>query len=179
MKKRAMDSLESIYGNCQGSPDDDCRLWRGAMANRYPVSTMRDDSKASGQRQVHVRRRVWELAKGQPAPAGPRYVLIATCGHDRCVSEKCLKLVTKAQRLRQAAARGAYSSPAFRAKVAAAKRAGSKLSDAGVAELQAGLEPVRVIAQRLNLSVGYAYAVQRGEHRRDYSGPFAALVPRI
>jgi len=187
-----LDSLERIYAKCEPEPREDgregfCMLWTGGMSSgggrggigrRYPVAQARDETKASGQRQVHVRRRVWELSRSQPAKAGPRWVLVATCGHERCVAEDCLKLLAKGARLRQAVAKdGAFKSIAFRAKVAEGRRRESKLTDEAVAELQAGAEPLRVLASRHGISLGYAYAVWRGEHRVDYRSPLAALLP--
>lgn len=169
-------SLEKIYNRCV--PDDGCMLWQGAMAaDRYPIAQEPAPDKPHGQRQVHVRRKVFELARGTPAPAGPRYVLVATCDKARCVAEGCVQLQTKGARLRQAVKAGAFKSPAFRAKVAAGRRRDSDLSDDDVAAILASDEPVRVLADRYGISLGYAYAVQRGKNRRDYSSPFAALVP--
>lgn len=176
-------SLEKIYGKCVADADPDqpqqppCMLWQGGMAKKYPVLQEQDASRPHGQRQVHVRRKVFELAKGKPAPAGPRYVLVATCGKERCVAEGCLEVLTKAKRIRQVAAQGVFQTPAFRAAVAEGRRRNSDVDEATVAEIRASTEPGRVLAARHGLSPGYVYAIKRGQHRRDYRSPFAALVP--
>lgn len=165
-------TLARIYGHCDD--EDGCRLWNGALLKkRYPICQEPAPERPHGQRQVHVRRLVWELATGAPAPAGPKYVLVARCGHERCVAEDCLVLMTKGRRLRLAAAGG--RSLAYRAKVAAGRRRGSKLSDEAVAGVFGSEEKVEAIAARLGISVGYASALRRGEARRDYTSPFAAL----
>lgn len=175
MRVNVLQSLELIYGKC--IEDGECRLWQGAMNRQYPIHQMKDPTKKHGQRQVHVRRRVWELAKGQQAKPGPRYVLVANCGNDRCVSEACLQVITKSKRLRQVAATGVFSSLAFRAKVSAGRRRGSELSDDAVSEIRTSEEPVAVLAERHSLSKGYTYAVKQHRNRRDYTSPFAALLP--
>ncbi len=165
-------TLERIYAHCVDN-EDGCMLWKGGMSKRYPICQEPAPDRPHGQRQVHVRRKVWELAKGAPAPTGPKYVLVANCGHARCVAEDCLVLMTKGKRLRQAAVGG--RSLAYRAAVAAGKRRGSKLSDEAVAGVFGSDEKVRAIAARLGISVGYASALRRGLARRNYSSPFAAL----
>ena len=59
----------------------DCLLWQGGMMRgRYPVA-----QDPGTRKQFYVRRRVWELAKGKPAPAGPRFVSSASCRSLQCV----------------------------------------------------------------------------------------------
>jgi hypothetical protein len=169
-------TLERIYARCEET-EEGCLLWNGGMAKRYPIAQEPAPDRAHGQRQIHVRRKVWELAKGKPAPAGPRYVLVAKCGEERCVAEDCLKLITKGERLKQAVKAGAFQSLVFRARVAAARRRNSKLSDDGAAEIRSSNEPGHVLAARHDISAGYACAIKAGTSRRDYSSPFAALQP--
>jgi hypothetical protein len=174
-------TLERIYARCEVD-EDGCRIWQGAMTKegRYPITQVQDASKPHGQRQVHVRRMVWELAKGKPARSGPRYVLVAECGKNRCVDEGCLQLLSKSTRLKQTAATGIFANVMHRAKVAQGRRRQSKLSDEQVSLLRARAaagEPVDELAIEYGLSRGYAYAVIRGKNRGDFTSPFAALIP--
>lgn len=174
-------TLERIYARCEVD-EDGCRLWTGSTMKdgKYPIAQVQDATRPHGQRQVHVRRMVWELAKGKPAKSGPRYVLVAKCEKPRCVDEDCLQLLAKSTRLKQTAATGIFANVIHRAKVAEGRRRGSKLPDDQVARLKARAaagERVDSLAIEYGVSKGYAYAVIRGTNRGDYTTPFAALIP--
>jgi hypothetical protein len=138
---------------------------------------MIDRERPTGQRQVHVRRMVWELARGAAAPPVPKYVLVPRCGHALCVADGCLEVMTKRKRIRQAVEAGAFDSLAFRAAISAGRSRDSVLQGEGLDRLRYGEEPVPALASELGVSLGYAYAVRSGVNRRDYTAPFAGLVP--
>jgi hypothetical protein len=167
-------TLERIYAHCEES--DGCMLWKGGMIkDRYPIAQEPAPELKRNQRQIHVRRKVYELAKGHPAPSGPRWVLVAKCGEDRCVAEGCLQLMTKGKRLHLAYEQGTLLTAAHQAKVAATRRERSKLPENGAAAIRESTEPGHVLAARHGISEGYALAIRSGARRRDHSSPFAAL----
>src|SRR4051812_30368660 len=134
-------TLDRIYSRCTDDEGDGCRLWQGGMSKRYPICQEPAPERSHGQRQVHVRRLVWQLAKGAPAPVGPKWVLMASCRDDRCVADAHLVLLTKAKRLRMEAEENGRSL-AYRAAVAAGRRRNSDLTDADVAAIRASTDPL-------------------------------------
>ena len=169
-------TLSKIRARC--TECGDCLLWPGGMmSGKYPIATEAVPGQPGQQRQIYVRRRVWELAKGKAAPPSPRFVLTTRCKSLRCVAPDHLVLMSKSKRLRQAVKEGAFQSVAYRAKVSAGRRRRSKLPDDAAAQIRASSEPGSVLAARHGISVGHACAIKAGTARRDYSSPFAALQP--
>lgn len=60
--------------------------------------------------------------------------------------------------------------PVQRARIAAGKRAVSKLSDEAAADIAASIEPLRVVAERHGISIGHAGRVRTGVWRRPLAG---------
>lgn len=170
-------TLERIYSKCRSEPGEPCQIWLGMAPEGYPRVAVRDPSYASGQRQIFVRRLVYELAKGRPAPSGRRHVLVAKCGHDLCVSEDCLQLITRSQLVQAVADTGAFASVKHRAAIAAGRRRSSHLTDEAIQQLRASAKITKEQAAQLGISRAYAYSIRSGRSRIDYTSPFAALQP--
>ena len=100
----------------------------------------------------------------------------SNCGNRLCVNPSHLRIVTKRALIKRVADTGVFRKNSFRANVAAAKRIGSKLSDASVQEIRDSDEPVKSLAERYGISEAYAYMIRRGQWRRDYSNPFSGLM---
>ncbi|MCE2909395.1 MAG: HNH endonuclease [Burkholderiaceae bacterium] len=152
--------------------DGDCLRWTGSMVGkRHPAFT----DNTAGRKTVLVRRALWERKHG-PVPAG--HVLRCTCGMERCVLPAHATPKTYQQIALECGALGLMSGPVRSQRIARAKRAGpqAKISDAQVAELRAGADPIPVLAERFGISEAYAYRVQRGEARRDHVTPWQGLM---
>lgn len=165
-------TLDRIRAHCDEC--DDCLLWRGGLLGKqYPYAKEWLDARGK-QQQIYVRRRVWELSTGKPAPKGSTVITIS-CDNPRCVAYPHLVAMSRSKRLKQAASSGVFQSLAFRAKVSAARTRDSDLTDEDVAAIRSSEELGRVLAEQHNISVGYACALKAGQARPDYRNPFAAL----
>jgi hypothetical protein len=65
--------------------------------------------------------------------------------------------------------------PMERARMAAGKRAGSRVSDAQCAEIRASTEPLRVFAERFRISISHASDIRRGTVRRPLCAPGSSI----
>lgn len=146
----------------------DCKLWTGALIHgKAPVITI-DDKK------VYVKRRVMALL-GRNVE---HKCVTSDCTNKLCIEPAHLVVTTKGGIARRTAASGALSTPLCGAKVAAALRAKSKLSQAAVQAIRASDKPVIELAAENNISESYVYMIRRGDFRKDYSSPFAGLGAR-
>ena len=102
----------------------------------------------------------------------------ATCGEKLCVNPAHMRPTTRKAVARKAAQQGAFSSMARAAKIAEARRLGSKLTDEQVAYIRASAAPHVHIAARFGVSKQYVSAIRRNMARKDYRNPFAALTMR-
>lgn len=144
----------------------DCLLWTGSFVHdAAPVISVKN-------KKLYVKRYMLEL-EGQNIKGK---CVISTCGHDSCVNRKHLLVVTRATVIKRTAATGVFATNAVRARVAAGKRARSKLSQEAAIEIRNSSEPVPVLAAKHGITEAYGYMIRRGQFRRDYSNPFAALI---
>lgn len=132
--------------------EGDCVLWMGVYNNKSPQVFIDG-------RYHMVRRLLWQAERG-PIPAGlhPR----CTCGEPRCVNLEHVRLRTTRQIGKDAAKTGAWSAPLRRAKLAAAARARSRLTQADVDRIREA-DNAAAIARELGISRSTATKIRRGQ----------------
>jgi hypothetical protein len=172
-------TIERIRARCEICSDEDggCWLWRGGMMrDKYPIAQEAAPELHCGQRQFYVRRRMYELSTGRKAPTTPAHVITCTCGHDRCVAPHHTAKRSKSQVLRESEA-VTLVNRLNAAKNARRRAATSKVPDHAVATIRGSERPLREIAHEWGISISWAAALRSGAARRDYSSPFASLMP--
>lgn len=131
--------------------EGDCLIWEGVWNNGSPQVYL------DGKYQM-VRRVLWQAEHG-PIRRGlhPR----CTCGEQRCVRLAHIRLRTTRQIAQDAAKTGSWSSLLRRAKIAAARRKASKLTQDDVARIRAA-ETGAAIARELGISKSMAAKIRSG-----------------
>lgn len=136
--------------------DGDCLIWQGAMNERGP-------SMKVGGKQYSVRQAVWSNRAGRPFPKG----WVATVG---CGRKACLEHVVGMTRAAFNAKLNKRINPIRSRKVAAAKRANSRLSQDAVRAIRLDDRPMAVVAAEHGISTAYGYMLRREEFRKDFGG---------
>lgn len=151
---------------------DGCWLWTGPITETgQPQASMRTPD---GRKTLLVRRLVWRLAHPNCKPAGSNLWAYAACETERCVHPDHVRL-----RTRSSAMKNAEYSPLRNAKIAATKRAKSKLSQDVVREDILTSEETNVaVAARLGCNQSFIQKIRSGVARKEYSTPFAGLGAR-
>lgn len=145
----------------------DCLIWTGSFVHDVaPVISI-------GNKKLYVKRVLMEQAGKDIHGKCVR----SSCGQSSCVNPKHLEIVTKAAVIKHTASTGVFSTNAVRARVAAAKRSTSKLSQEAATEIRNSDEPMKDLASRYGITEAYGYMIRRGQFRRDYSNPFSGLMP--
>lgn len=171
-KKMTPDVYRRLIARCVECGD--CLLWQGAMGGSGTVTP----STSIGKKRYYVRRLMWEKKGLGPAPAdkGVR----ATCGEARCVAPKHLQLTTKSESGKRAGAAGKFSTISRIQRLAATKQATqSPLTWDQVREIRDGTDRLKDAAERYGVSIHTISKIRRGIAWRDYSNPFAALMPAM
>lgn len=140
--------------------DGDCLRWTGGCSGGHP-------SIYEGRKTRLVRRLLWEEGRG---PIPPGKVVLCTCGTPKCVNIDHCKAVTRSGIGKDAARRGAFSSPVRAAKIAEAKRKESLVSQDDVRRIRESDEPTYVLAARHGICASTVHAYKTGARRREYSG---------
>jgi hypothetical protein len=120
-------------------------------------------------RSVHARKWVYETTTGKKLQQ--RFATSARCGNDRCVSPACVVAISRSRLMRERAARGMQQA----ARISAGR--GSKVSLEAARDIRSSDEPGYVLAERYGITVGYANLIKRNKARKEYSNPFAGLMP--
>ena len=149
----------------------ECWIWQqGTTSNGYPQVKLR------GRGVQLVRRIAAEIAGKKLSPKQP---VETTCWEKLCVNPAHMRPTTRSAIGKQAAQRGAFSSPTRAAKIAAARRAsGVKLSDEQVDEIRESSDPGPLLAKKYGVHRSYIVKIRRGEVMRDYGNPFFGLMAR-
>lgn len=157
-------TLEEIHARCEEVGD--CWIWQDAVsATGYPIMRRRPGPC------LLVRRVAVEL---DGRPAAPRQPVAASCGDKRCCNPEHLAPTTLSAVGAAAAAKGAYSSPTRGAKIAKAKRATGKLTEAIAAEIRASDETGPVLAARYGVDKSLINSIRSGKAWKTYTGNFFA-----
>lgn len=145
----------------------DCLEWTGPIHRRCkaPIFNRKD-------RKVYVRREVAHLSGKLIAGR----CVTAACRNQLCVNPDHLRVVSRAVIQRRTAASGAWTGIHIKMKVAAAKRAVSKLSQEDVRIIRMSAVPVPELARHYGISEAYTYMILRHQSRIDYQSPFAGLL---
>jgi len=161
-------TLDDIRVRCEECGE--CWHWigYGGLGGRHPQIKM-PDGKAK-----LVRRLAFEAWRGQ-IKLGLR--VLATCGDPRCINPEHQRAMTESQKGKRAAARGAFSSPARGAKIAASRRGThAKLTLEQALEIRMSEESGPALSERYGIHRSRVNAIKRGEAWRDYGNPFAGLM---
>jgi hypothetical protein len=129
--------------------------------------------KHEGQHKL-LRRLIYELHHGKPIQEGRR--ILPTCGNVLCVAPDHIKAMTESQKGKQAAARGAFSSPVRGKRIAEQRRLTlAKLTLEQAQEIRCSSESGPVLAERFGINKSRVNAIKRGDAWKDYSSPWAGL----
>ena len=146
----------------------ECWEWTGAMQTRSRVPVMRYQGNSAPVRRV--------LAQALGHQIQGR-VATFRCGNQLCCNPEHLWVTSKTILQRRTNATVVrYMHPTRRARVAAARRVGAKLSPESVAEIREDTRPQRVIAAAHGISQTTVSRIKRGALWRDYSNPFSHLL---
>lgn len=140
----------------------DCLEWQGCFCQgKHPQINL------GAGRVAAVRRVLWEVEHG-PVPAGLQVGM--TCKNWRCVCPEHL-----AARTRSKASRGRTRSLQERINIAAGRRTASHLTMDDVRTMRTSDEPVRQLAARYGVTLGYVWRIRRGEAWADTASPWRGL----
>lgn len=169
------ETLELMHIAEQTEEVGDCLVWTGAMSSTgYPIMKVHGCPCATVRRilvgLVGDRRGSKDLAPRQP--------VLMTCDERTCIDPKHMLISTTAAVAQRAADRGAFSSLARGAKIAASRRGNGKLTEEIAAEIRLSDESGPVLSQRYGVNRSLVNNIKRGLAWRDYSSPFAGLGAR-
>lgn len=167
-KRLIADTLEimSILGRTEELAD--CLLWTGATGDTgHPIY------KPYACPCTLVRRAMFRLAGGNLLPRKP---IDSHCNERLCVNPAHLFQSTSSKIAIKAAKRGAFSSKARSAKIAAAKRAKGKLTLEQAREIRMSSESGPVLALRYGVNRSLINNIKAGRAWKDYANPFAGLM---
>ena len=155
-----------LMDRCKVDSDTACWHWHGA-------------------RDAHGRPSMWCPALSSTVSLGVLSALLrtghrpakGTAWHCQCTTRDCANPAhrTPGTRSSQMLALRMQRTPAQRAKVAAGKRKGGKLTDADVEAIRNGGLLLREIVARYGISTGYACEVRSGKRRADLAAPGSSV----
>lgn len=161
-----MSIVDYVHARCHEIGE--CWEWTGATQVRSRVPVMRYKGNSWPVRRV--------LAEVLGHQLDGR-VATFRCGNQLCCNPQHLWITSKGHLQRRTNATSVrYMHPTRRARVAAARRVGSKLSPELVAEIRRDDRTQRLIAAAYGISQTTVSRIKRGQMWRDYSTPFSLLV---
>lgn len=101
-----------------------------------------------------------------------------SCMTKNCVAQDHIRQRTPTQKAQFFAKRGAYSGILKTAKMAATKRAKSKLDDDKVAAIRASDKSSRALSNEYGVAASYITSIKAGNLWKSYGGPFSGLGAR-
>lgn len=147
--------------------EGECLLWLGGSA-KVP--------------HVHIKgrkeniRKLLAILRGDPIMPGTFFG--CSCGVDKCIAEEHIAQRTRLQHARHFGKQGAYSGPVKIAKMAATKRARSKLDDEKVAAIRASTKTSVQLSAEYGVAASYITSIKAGKLWKNYASPFAGLGAR-
>lgn len=160
------DLVERVRMRC--TDFGDCWEWQGALQSGGSTPTMR-----IGKETIGVRRALLQL-KGTDLSGK---VATYKCGNTLCVNPEHLQATTRKKLSKRSAQEHKYGSNLARnAKVAAAARARSSLTQEIVDQIRRAEGTQRAIAARFGVSQHTVCQIRRGLAWRDYTNPFMQLL---
>lgn len=157
IRRDGVRTIDDLMARCRIDDLTGCWLWAGANdGNGRPSLWLPVLS-----RRVSLGVAICVLRTGK-AP-GKGVVWHCTCTTTNCANPKHR---TAGDRSSQMLAANLQRDARTRARIAAGKRAVSRLSDEAAAEIRASDEPLHVVAERHSISISHASQIRRGEQRR-------------
>ena len=166
-RPKIIQTLESILSRTDEIGE--CLEWQGVMGNDTPQ--IRIDRKL-----LTVRRVIRELL-GKPAARAN--FLAASCGNPKCVKPEHIIERTRAQHMKQMAARVEHNHPIRIAKLQKAKAHQRVVNDEGLAIIRSSNRRAEDVARELGVSKSLVNKIRRGDAYREVSAisnPFAGLL---
>lgn len=143
--------------------DGECLMWKGAMASgTCPVCRV-------GGKTVVVRRAMW-IALGKKL--GAKAAVLAKCGEDCCVAPEHLELGKRGPKL------GSKRTAATRARMAAARREASRLTEADVQAIRLARAPLKELVAAYGMCKRSIQDIRSGASWAPLTGPFVGLGKR-
>jgi len=163
-------NLNDIKARCEEVGD--CWVWQKTLL-RGKTPIMKTDGKS-----LYPRRLAWQLHNAKDIPSSMVVTHRKSCGDPLCCKPEHLTLMTRKALVQRTGAEGKFSTAGTKAKIAAAKRKNSKLSQEAVREFLGSDEPVPVLAKKHGISEAYGYMLRRGLFRKEVGNPFSGLGAR-
>ena len=163
MKNRSTPAITMEWLKTRVQEMDECWIWSGycGTTGNRPKARMNNQG-------FLVRKAVWEMVHDRKFPSnkqtGARCTNQICCHPDHVIPEKL-----------NASKIPAPLSTIHRARVAATKRAKSKVPEHAVLALRAGTLSDTQAAAMYGTTRNNAYLIRTGQSRRDYSNPYAQL----
>jgi len=152
----------SILACCE--EEGDCLIWQGGSA-KVPHLTV------SGKK-VNVRALMLQAHAIQRIDGT---LLGCSCRNRKCVAVEHIRQRTRLQHAQYFGKLGAYSGPVKVAKMAATKRARSKLDDEKVAAIRASTKSAKALSAEYGVAASYITSIRARKLWKDYASPFAGL----
>lgn len=147
--------------------EGDCLIWPNGSAKVPHLSVMRE--------KINIRK-LWLIAEGREVLPGRMFG--CSCGGDKCVALDHIRQRDRKEHGRYFGKLGVYSGPAKTAKMAATKRAKSKLDDEKVAAIRASTKSAMALSAEYGVAPSYITSIRAGLLWKNYASPFAGLGAR-
>lgn len=144
---------------------DGCWIWKGATS----ADGTNPKCKVNG-KSAYVRRVVYQLVRGKPIPSG--FVGGVSCDCHLCVHPEHVIAKRPGKDLK-----GRKQPASVVIKIANTRRANSNIPHEVIQKILEGNESIREATKKYGVSHSYIGALRRGEWRKDFSNPFAGLMP--
>lgn len=145
-----------------------CWLWQGAMHTGHPV--LRHRGKVVNVRRIIAEEFLYLAVEGKLATA--------RCGNGKCCAPEHVEMVTRRTLQRRTTRRTQHQQrPTRNAKQAAIQRARSVLDWDKVQAIRASDLPGRKLAEQYGVALETVQNVRKYRTWKDYSSPFAGLMP--
>lgn len=144
--------------------EGDCLIWQGG-SDKVPHLHVKG-------KKVNVRALVLQ-AHGVQRIEGT--LLGCSCRNRKCVAFEHIRQRTRLQHAQYFGNLGAYSGPVKTAKMAATKRAKSKLNDEKVAAIRASTKTAKELSAEYGVAASYITSIRARKLWKDYASPFAGL----
>jgi len=163
------DLLKKIESRCEEVGD--CLEWQGHVSSGGSPRIWHEGKMQSARKLVLQ-------AHGKPSEVPLKHKLMTTCENPRCIHPDHLVIVPMAKFVRERLVPG--TNHLLRsAKIAKARRAGAKLSDADVSDIRASTEKDHILAERYGVSRAYVSSIQLHRRWRDHTiSPWAGMGAR-
>ena len=165
--------IEGLKRRCRIDPTDPDSCWV-YLGKARTSSGSAGVYLASERRTTTLGAAVGWLMTGKRPPAGK--LCVAMCGEPMCGNPEHRKLRAAGTQSEVAAQLGRLGGRERGMKIAETKRGASRWSEAEIEEIRSAEGPLREIAARFGMSVGYASKLRRGDRRAKASSWYRGLA---